>query len=114
MVEFALASQPYELSFAKDAEEAVSLFPFTLPDVIITDSMMPGMSGAELCREIRSIKAGAKTHVIMLSSNAKDADIDAARGSGIDDYLLKPLDPAELLVKLEAVREAVRLSNARP
>src|SRR5215813_9296386 len=104
MVEFALAGQPYESRFAKDGEEALSLFRSILPHVVLTDSVMPGISGAELCCQIRALRA-TKTHIILMSSNAKDDDIDIVRNSGIDHYLAKPIDPVELLVKLEAVCE---------
>jgi DNA-binding response OmpR family regulator len=76
------------------------------PDVIVLDWMMPFRSGVEVCRELRADPATARSHIILLTAKAQDADVDRAYDSGVDDYLVKPFSPRELVSRIETALEA--------
>lgn len=70
------------------------------PSLAVLDWMMPGMSGVELCRKLRGTGRNGYTYVILLSARSEKRDIIAGLDSGADDYLTKPVDPAELQARL--------------
>lgn len=84
-----------------DGKVALSVFSKESPDIVILDLMIPGMSGLEVCKEIR--QSSAATPVIMLT--AKDTAIDKILGLelGADDYVTKPYEPRELVARIKAV-----------
>ncbi|AIQ12253.1 hybrid sensor histidine kinase/response regulator [Paenibacillus durus] len=88
-------------------------------DLVITDWMMPGMSGLELCREIRLIFPLSSLPVLMLTARSRADDIELAFQSGINDYLGKPVDAVELRARVRtlitlrrSVQKAVRTEMA--
>jgi two-component system cell cycle response regulator len=83
----------------------------TSPSLVILDWMMPGFSGAELCRKVRERKARTYPYIILLTS--KDAKRDLVEGleAGADDYLVKPLDTNELQARLAVGRRILRLQS---
>jgi diguanylate cyclase (GGDEF)-like protein len=70
------------------------------PDVVISDWMMPGLTGPQLCRNIRQQPAGDYAYFIMLSVNSTSSDIFEGMTAGADDYLVKPLDIDDLQARL--------------
>lgn len=70
------------------------------PDLIISDVMMPGMDGYQLCDEVR--KLGVKKPFLFLTSRGQSTDKVRGMQSGADDYILKPFDPHELEAKVAA------------
>ena len=96
----ALSAQGYDVRAANDPEEALRLFEEWSPDLIVTDLMMPGMSGVELCREIRAI---ASTPIIVLSVREQEGAKVAALDAGADDYVTKPFSPRELQARVRAL-----------
>ena len=83
-----------------DGEEALERFKEIQPDLVVLDILMPGMSGTDVCREIRSI---SNVPIIFLS--ARDEDIDRIVGLelGADDYVTKPFNPRELIGRARAI-----------
>jgi putative two-component system response regulator len=81
-----------------------------LPQVVISDWMMPDMDGIELCRNIRRSNSGVEgaapeyTYIIMLTSKGERQDRLEALEAGVDDFLVKPLDPDELTARLNVAR----------
>src|SRR6266478_8438356 len=87
LLEHALRGQPYELAFAKNGQEALASIVTFRPQLIITDWMLPDLSGPELCRKIRSESNAGYTYVILLTSNVeKDSSVEGL-AAGADDYL---------------------------
>ena len=84
------------LSAAADAREHP-------PDLAILDTMMPGMSGLEVCRELRKEPATAKIPVIILTALAHEADITAGLAAGADDYIVKPFSTRDFTTRVNAV-----------
>ena len=73
------------------------------PDLILCDWMMPKMTGIEVCRAVRADARTARIPVILLTSNAGEADIEAGFAAGVDDYIVKPFSPREMIGRVQAV-----------
>jgi two-component system response regulator RegX3 len=97
---FMLRREGYEVEIAGDGILAVELFEQHGADLILLDLMLPGLSGTEVCRQIR-----AKSQVPIIMLTAKDGEIDKVVGleMGADDYVTKPFSSRELLARLRAV-----------
>jgi two-component system KDP operon response regulator KdpE len=95
----ALTAQGYDVRTANDPEEGLRLFHDWPPDLVITDLMMPGLSGVEVCRTIRSQGA---TPVLVLSVREHERSKVEALDAGADDYVTKPFSIQELLARVRA------------
>jgi two-component system KDP operon response regulator KdpE len=95
----ALSAQGYDVRTANDPEEGLRLFRDWAPDLIITDLMMPVMSGVEVCRAIRSL---GTTPVLVLSVREHERSKVEALDAGADDYVTKPFSIQELLARVRA------------
>ncbi len=93
-------SEGYEIVEAADGLEAVRLCEEQNFDVVILDIMMPGLDGFSACGEIRKRK---KTPVIMLSARGEEYDRIHGFELGIDDYVVKPFSPRELMMRIHVV-----------
>ena len=95
----ALSAQAYDVRTANDPEEGLRLFRDWPPDLVITDLMMPVMSGVEVCRHIRTRGA---TPVLVLSVREHERSKIEALDAGADDYVTKPFGIQELLARVRA------------
>jgi two-component system KDP operon response regulator KdpE len=95
----ALSAQGYDVRTANDPEEGLRLFRDWPPDLVITDLMMPTMSGVEVCRLIRTQSA---TPVLVLSVREHERSKVEALDAGADDYVTKPFSIQELLARVRA------------
>jgi two-component system response regulator RegX3 len=97
---FLLEREGYVATIASDGPAAVAEFERNGSDLVLLDLMLPGLSGTEVCREIRSRSA---VPIIMLT--AKDSEIDIVVGLelGADDYVTKPYSSRELLARIRAI-----------
>ena len=95
----AFATQGYDVRIANDPEEALRLFDEWAPDLVVTDLMMPGMSGTDLCRTIRQ---RSRTPIIVLSVREQERAKVEALDAGADDYVTKPFGIQELLARVRA------------
>jgi two-component system KDP operon response regulator KdpE len=94
-----LAAQGFDVRIANDPEEGLRTFHDWQPDLVVTDLVMPGMSGVEVCREIRS---HGTTPVIVLSVREHERSKVEALDAGADDYVTKPFGIQELLARVRA------------
>ncbi|MBQ8332064.1 MAG: response regulator transcription factor [Clostridia bacterium] len=94
---------------AADGMEAVHLCRSQSFDLIIMDIMMPELDGFSACREIRKI---SQTPIIMLSARGEEYDKINGFELGVDDYVVKPFSPKELMLRIEAVMKRVRRTPA--
>jgi two-component system phosphate regulon response regulator PhoB len=88
---------------AENAEQALEMVRTALPDLVVLDWMLPGMSGIEFARKLRADKRTQEVPLIMLTARAEEADKLAGLESGADDYLTKPFSPRELNARVKAV-----------
>jgi two-component system KDP operon response regulator KdpE len=105
-----LQSNGHEVMVARDGADALAQFIKGQPELVITDTAMPGMDGIELTREIRE---RSQVPVIVLSVRNNDAAKVAALDEGADDYITKPFSVQELLarVRVQARRAAAPLQE---
>src|ERR1700689_2092787 len=103
-----LSAQSFDVRTANDPEEGLRIFREWPPDLVITDLMMPGMSGVEVCRAIRS---SSSTPVLGLSLRGHEGSKVEALDAGPDDYGPKPFSIQELLA---GVRAHLRRAPERP
>ncbi len=95
-----LEKEGYTVSEFENGEDALAGFNTAMPDMLIIDIMMPGMSGFELCNEIRK-----KANVPIIIVSARDEELDRILGieMGADDYIPKPFSPREMVARVKAV-----------
>src|SRR4249920_2393691 len=109
IVQTALRSLGHECHIVSDGVEAWEAFQTHRPDVVISDWMMPGLTGLELCRNIRADASGAYTFIIMVTSQGGHDEILEGMSAGADDYLIKPLDSDDLQAHLIAASRVTSL-----
>lgn len=99
-----------KIAVAVDGEDGFTAFTQIRPDVVITDWMMPKLDGIEMTRRIRTLSDDdlQKVPVILVTAKSERRQIEAARGSGIDEFLLKPISAKSICDRLREVIEKPR------
>jgi two-component system response regulator RegX3 len=100
MLGIVLRTEGFEPSFVADGDRALSAFRATKPDLVLLDLMLPGLSGTEVCRELRT---RSSVPIIMLTAKDSEVDIVVGLELGADDYVTKPYSTRELLARIRAV-----------
>jgi two-component system, OmpR family, response regulator RegX3 len=97
---YMLRREGYEVEIAETGPDALNLFDRTGADLVLLDLMLPGLSGTEVCRELRN---RSKVPIIMVT--ARDTEVDKVVGLelGADDYVTKPFSSRELVARVRAV-----------
>jgi two-component system chemotaxis response regulator CheY len=108
LVQQALAKESYTALLAESADEALQLFVQHAPAIVITDWIMPGNSGLELCQAIRA-DSRQYTYLIVLTSKTEKDNVVEGLAAGADDYLTKPFDAGELLARIGVGRRTIEL-----
>ncbi len=108
MVAFALRKADYEPVHAGDAREAQSAIMSKVPDLILLDWMLPGMTGLELARRLRKEGLTREVPIIMLTARGEENDRVSGLEAGVDDYVVKPFSSRELLARIKAVMRRTR------
>jgi two-component system, OmpR family, phosphate regulon response regulator PhoB len=98
----------FDVRRTADGEEALLLAEEAVPDIVILDWMIEGISGIEVCRRLRRKAATANVPIIMLTARAEESDRIRGLDTGADDYVTKPFSPAELTARVGAVLRRVR------
>jgi two-component system phosphate regulon response regulator PhoB len=100
--------QEFDVRRTGDGEEALMLADEQVPDVVILDWMIEGISGLEVCRRLRRKAATANVPIIMLTARGEESDRIRGLDTGADDYVTKPFSPRELVARVGAVLRRVR------
>lgn len=108
LVRVTLDTGRFRILEAVDGVEALDMAREHKPDLIFLDWAMPGLSGIEVCRQLRADPATRNLTVVMLTARAQDFDRDAALAVGVDAYVTKPFSPLRLL---DAVRDKLGPSS---
>jgi len=98
-----LEQSGYNSLKATDAEQAFDLVRDELPDLVLLDWMLPGMSGIEFARRLRADRRTQGVPIIMLTARADESDKLTGLDTGADDYITKPFSPRELNARIKAV-----------
>src|SRR5262245_17803983 len=102
LISFNLELAGHQALRAENAEQAMDMVRTALPDLVVLDWMLPGMSGIDFARRLRSEKRTQDVPVIMLTARAEESDKLAGLEGGADDYLTKPFSPRELNARVKA------------
>jgi two-component system, sensor histidine kinase and response regulator len=97
-----LEDEGYRVVLAVNGEQAVSMFQSDAPDCILLDVRMPGVDGPTACERIRGLPGGHDTPVVFLTAQRDVDTFDRALRAGGDDFLTKPVQPSELLLRVQA------------
>ena len=103
LLEVTLAAKGFRVRKAEDVAGARDAIRAELPDVVILDWMLPGQSGIQLARELRSDVRSRSLPIIMLTAKAEEADKVQGLEVGADDYVTKPFSPRELVARVNAL-----------
>jgi two-component system phosphate regulon response regulator PhoB len=103
LISYSLRQAGYVVFCAEDAEQAMSVVNDALPDLVLLDWMLPGMSGVEFARMLRHASRTKTIPIIMLTARADESDKIAGLEIGADDYITKPFSPRELIARIKAV-----------
>ena len=101
----------YQITVAQTGAQALSKAETELPDLIILDVMMPDIDGYEVCRRLRASPQTAHLPIIMFTAKTQVTDKVAGFQAGADDYLTKPIHPAELTTRVEAILRSARVQG---
>ncbi len=88
---------------AEDGEQGLAAARETKPDVVVSDVMMPKMSGLELVKALKASPETRSIPVILLSAKAQGTDVRGGLEAGADDYVTKPFEPLDLIDRVNAV-----------
>ncbi len=103
VLKFNLGQHGHDVIVAGDGEDAMSLLRGALPDLILLDWMLPGMSGIEVAKRIRADARLRSIPIIMLTARTEERDKVQGLDTGADDYITKPFSPRELMARIKAV-----------
>ena len=105
----ALEKAGYDVLLARNGAEAIEIWERERPPLVITDWLMPELDGEALCRHIREARGERYTYVIMLTIKEEQPAVVAGLEAGADDYVKKPFDKHELLLRVKAGERVVHL-----
>lgn len=103
MLGVVLAPAGFSVEVVTTAEKAVESINAKLPEVVLIDWMLPGMSGVQLAKRLRQEKRTAGLPLIMLTARGAESDRVTGLESGVDDYIAKPFSPRELIARIRAL-----------
>jgi two-component system, cell cycle response regulator len=109
LVEQAVSENAGTVCFANTGREAIEIVERVHPAIVITDWVMPDLTGIELCQKIRADRNAAYTYIILLTSNAEKENVVKGLSAGADDYLTKPFHRDELLARVRVGERLIEL-----
>jgi pilus assembly protein CpaE len=107
LIEFVLTRAGHSAHTAKDGDEGLVLAYSDPPDLAIVDIMMPRINGYEFCRRIRQDPRTERTPILVLSARSQQIDREASLAAGANDFMAKPVSPAELVAQVEEMLAAI-------
>jgi two-component system phosphate regulon response regulator PhoB len=109
LLRYNLEAEGYKVEVVTRGDEAEIRLQESLPDLLVLDWMVPGVSGIELCRRLRMRAETERLPIIMLTARGEESDRVRGLSTGADDYLVKPFSTPELIARVRAL-----LRRARP
>ncbi len=102
-LEFLMQQAGFEVTTAEDAEQAQVLISQQVPDLILLDISLPGMSGFDLLEELRADEATRSLPVVMLTAHGREVEKEKGMALGASDYITKPFSTRELVSRVQAL-----------
>lgn len=113
LLEQTLSSEGHQVAVAGDGEAAWQLFVKDPAPLLILDWQMPVVDGLELCRRIRAGEGGDTPFILMLTGRDASDDVVSAIDAGVDDYIVKPVSPQHLRVRVNIAERRIAADSAR-
>jgi two-component system phosphate regulon response regulator PhoB len=108
MIERKLRGDDMDVIAVSDGVAALHAAKTMRPDLVLLDVMMPGMTGLQICHELRSNVATNNLPVMLITARARAEDIQTGYDAGADDYIVKPFSPRDLVTRIRDGLVAVR------
>ena len=112
LLQYNLEKAGFVVHAACNGEEALLIVDEQEPDIVLLDWILPGISGIDICRRLRKVKATANVPIIMLSARGEESDRIEGLECGVDDYLVKPFSPKELMARINSILRRIRPAYA--
>jgi two-component system, OmpR family, alkaline phosphatase synthesis response regulator PhoP len=106
LLEAYLSDTPYEIKTANNGEDTLRIVRDWHPDVILLDVMMPRISGFEVCSELRADPKTKDIGILMITALDQAADVDRGVAAGTDDFMTKPINKAELILRIKSLLQS--------
>lgn len=103
LLRYNLEAEGYQVTHAPRGDEAELILRETIPDLVLLDWMLPGVSGIELCRRLRMRPDTQGLPIIMLTARGEEAERVRGLATGADDYVVKPFSVPELVARVRAL-----------
>lgn len=103
MISYAMSTAGFVPVMSEDVDQAYGLIDSELPDLVLLDWMLPGLSGVEFAKRLRRDEYTREVPIVMLTARSDEADKLAGFEAGVDDYVVKPFSPRELIARIKAV-----------
>ena len=103
LLRYNLEAEGYEVDSVARGDEAETRLKERIPDLIVLDWMLPGLSGIELCRRLRARPETRQLPIIMLTARGEESEKVRGLATGADDYVVKPFSVPELLARVRAL-----------
>ncbi len=113
LLQAALGRRNLEAEFAEDADTGLGFFQEAPHDILVLDKNLPGMSGLEMARRVRSLAAGRFPQILVITGAGGEETVQEALDAGVDDYLEKPVDPSTLNIRLAIAERRVKETRAQ-
>src|SRR6218665_2888930 len=103
LLRYTLEAEGYEVESAARGDDADTKLKENIPDLVVLDWMLPGLSGIELCRRLRARPETRQLPIIMLTARGEESERVRGLATGADDYIVKPFSVPELLARVRAL-----------
>lgn len=114
LLTFTFESAGFLVKTANDGSEGLQLAYEWLPSIVILDLMLPGMSGLDVCKELKRTPETTTIPVVMLTARGEEVDRVVGLELGADDYVVKPFSPRELVLRIKAILKRTSVSEPAP
>ena len=103
LLRYNLESEGYDVETVNRGDEAEIRLKENLPDIVVLDWMLPGLSGIELCRRLRARTETERLPILMLTARSEEAERVRGLSTGADDYMVKPFSVPEFVARVRAL-----------
>jgi two-component system phosphate regulon response regulator PhoB len=108
LLRYNLEAEGYDVEVVTRGDEADTRLKESVPDLLILDWMLPGLSGIELCRRLRTRAETERLPIIMLTARGEESERIRGLSTGADDYVVKPFSTPELMARVRAMLRRIR------